>query len=208
MPDIKEIVLSIWIEGIAAFTGVLSVWFAKKEHILVYPIGIISVGLYVLICFYAKIYADAFINLYYLVISLYGWYFWMFGGNMQSGRRRDAGTKAVIVTSTVRQIAVMSFITASMYLILGYLLQRYTDSNVPWADAFNSSLFIVAMYLMARKNISHWIFWIIGDLASIPLYIYKHLYVTALQYGIFLLIAVAGYMAWRKKLDVYIDEIR
>ncbi|MFZ1611107.1 MAG: nicotinamide riboside transporter PnuC [Chitinophagales bacterium] len=190
----------------AAFTGVLSVWFAKKENILVYPIGLISVGLYVLICFFAKLYADAFINLYYFIISIFGWYYWMYGRKFQSSELDTTEKKAVIIRSSFKENIILIFLTLLLFVGLGFLLQNFTDSNVPWADAFNTSIFIIAMYLMAKKNIYHWIFWIVGDLASIPLYIYKNLNVTAFQYLIFLLIAIAGYIEWRKKLNAQVHD--
>ncbi|MBK8487918.1 MAG: nicotinamide mononucleotide transporter [Bacteroidetes bacterium] len=184
----------------------LSVWFAKKENILVYPIGLISVGLYVLICFFAKLYADAFINLYYFIISIFGWYYWMYGRKFQSAELDTSEKKAVIIRSSFKENIILIFLTLLLFVGLGFLLQNFTDSNVPWADAFNTSIFIIAMYLMAKKNIYHWIFWIVGDLASIPLYIYKNLNVTAFQYLIFLLIAIAGYIEWRKKLNAQVHD--
>lgn len=163
-------------------------------------------GLYVLICFFAKLYADAFINLYYFIISLFGWYYWMYGRKFQSKNLSTTEQKAVIIRSSYKENIFLIIFTVLLYAALGFLLQNFTDSNVPWADAFNTSIFIIAMYLMAKKNIYHWIFWIAGDLASIPLYIYKNLNVTAFQYFIFLIIAVAGHVEWRKKLNAQITD--
>lgn len=198
---LQDLAQNIWIEIIAASTGILSVWFAKKENILVYPIGIVSVGLYIFICFFAKLYADAFINLYYLIISLFGWYYWLFGRKYQDAEIITSKAEAVIIKSGKIENILLILITILLYFGIAILLSKYTNSNVVWADAFNTALFIVAMYLMAKKNIYHWYFWIAGNIASIPLYLYKNLQVTALQYFIFLLIAVSGYIEWRNKLQ-------
>lgn len=205
-------------EIIAVITGILSVWFAKKENILVYPVGIISVLLYVYICFEVKLYADAGINFYYFFMSVYGWYYWKHGGKNQSienyepAKTIDAGLNEDIETSDKNPEAIISYNTFSQniyYLagtillsgFLGYILDIYTDSTVPYWDGATTAIFFIAMLLMAKKKIENWIFWIIGDAMCIPLFLTKGLCFSSLQYLIFTIIAIAGYLAWFKKLQ-------
>ena len=180
-------------EAIAVLFGILSVWYAKKENILVYPTGIISVLIYIYICFFAKLYADMGINFVYFVMSVYGWYMWS---------KKDSTVKAVLPISRCSKkdhIINLAMLTV-FFVSLSYFLSAYTDSNVPVVDSLTTAIFIVGMWLMARKKIENWIYWIIGDLISIPLYFYKDLALTSIQFTVFLVLAILGYTEWRKKL--------
>jgi nicotinamide mononucleotide transporter len=185
-------------EFMAVVFGLLSVWFAKQEKILVYPTGIISVVLYVFICFEVKLYADAGINLYYFIMSVYGWYCW-----------------AIKKNKPVLHITACSkhdwFFSAGLFVLsLGVIIVllkifkkddiAYWSTIVPYIDTFVTSVFIVGMWMMARKKIENWILWIIGDAISIPLFIYKGLAFTGFQFLAFLVLAVMGYFSWRKSI--------
>ncbi len=180
-------------EAIAVLFGILSVWYAKKENILVYPTGIISVLIYIYICFFAKLYADMGINFVYFVMSVYGWYMWS---------KKDSTVKAVLPISRCgkKDHIINLAMLAGFFVSLSYFLSAYTDSNVPVVDSLTTAIFIVGMWLMARKKIENWIYWIIGDLISIPLYFYKDLALTSIQFTVFLVLAILGYIEWRKKL--------
>lgn len=188
------------LEFVAVVFGLVSVWYAKQEKILVYPTGIISVIIYVFICFGIQLYADAGINLFYFIMSVYGWYMWT----------KKSDKPKLKITSNNRKdwlISVGMFILSALIIIL--LLQffkqddaEYWSTNVPYIDSFTTATFIVGMWLMALKKIENWIFWIIGDIISVPLYAYKGLVFTSFQFFVFLIIAVAGYLAWRKKLQL------
>tara|TARA_B100000900_G_scaffold415762_1_gene447071 strand:- start:2673 stop:3284 length:612 start_codon:yes stop_codon:yes gene_type:complete len=181
------------IEISAVFFGLLSVWYAKKEKIWLYPTGIISVIIYIDLTFQHKLYADMAIQVYYLIMSIYGWYFWIQGKGAQvpvpiSGNNRQ------------ENLIVFLLFLGSFFLIrLGLGL---TDSNVPGWDALTSALAISAMWLMARKKIEHWIAWIIVDSISIPLYFCKGLPLTSFQFLIFTVLAVWGYLTWNIKLKL------
>ncbi len=180
------------LEGIAVVTGVLSVWFAKKENILVYPTGIISVLIYVYILAHNKLYGDMGINAYYFVLSVYGWYNWS---------RKDNQQQAIHISKSSIKENVFSFFLFFLFFgILIIILKGYTDSDVPIIDSFTTALFFVAMILMARKKIENWIVWIIGDLISIPLYFYKGLILTSIQFLVFLGLAIAGYLSWKNSM--------
>jgi nicotinamide mononucleotide transporter len=219
---IQSIVEMPAIEIIAATTGILSVWFARSKNVLVYPTGIVSVLLYVFICFQWGLYADALVNAYYFIMSLYGWYFWLHGGKQQAAEEYErtesldeapdyslqdlTAEQAHISANTFPQNLAYLAATALLFVMIGWLLDAYTDSTVAWVDAFTTSVFIVAMYAMAKKKIEHWIFWIIGDAVSIPLYMYKGLPVTACQYGIFLVIAIWGFAVWFRDLEKQVTD--
>ena len=196
-------------EIIAVITGILSVWYAKKESILVYPIGIISVLLYVYICLEVKLYADAGINFYYFVVSLYGWYYWKHGGG---GKEIDSGLLNSAESPAVKEEAEIVYNKLSVNLlylfaafllggIIGFLLDSYTDSVVPYWDGITTALFFVAMILMAQKKIENWIFWIMGNAICIPLFFSKGLCLSSFQYCIFTILAFAGFISWYRKLQ-------
>lgn len=180
------------LEGIAVVTGMLSVWFAKNENILVYPTGIISVLLFVYILADNKLYGDMGINAYYFIMSVYGWYNWT---------RKDNESHVVHISKSSFKENVYSFlIFLFFFIILIVVLKGHTDSDVPFIDSFTTALFFVAMILMARKKIENWIAWIIGDLISVPLYFYKGLVLTSIQFLVFLGLAIAGYLSWKNSM--------
>ena len=180
------------LEAIAVVFGILSVWYAKKENILVFPTGIISVLIYIYICFFAKLYADMGINFVYFVMSIYGWFMWT---------RKDT-EKYVLPISWCKpkDHLISAVMLIVFFLSLNYFLTNYTDSNVPLIDSSTTSIFIVGMWLMARKKIETWIYWIVGDVISIPLYFYKDLALTSVQFIVFLVLAILGFIEWRNKL--------
>ena len=188
---LENILNASYLEIIAVIFGLLSVWYAKKVNILVFPTGIISVVIYMYICFGAKLYADAGINFVYFVMSIYGWYAWTRVGEQKKERPISMCSK--------KEHIINIFMFVFFFLILNYILKNYTDSNVPVWDSFTTSIFIVAMWLMAIKKVENWIYWIIADVISIPLYFYKGLVFTSFQFTVFLIIAVLGYIEWKKQ---------
>jgi len=189
----QNLINTTWLEAIAVLFGLLSVWFAKKENILVYPTGIISVLIYVYICFFAGLYADMGINGFYFIMSVYGWYKWT---------RKDTADHFIPITkNSVKQHIISVVGVIVFFFVFQFVLTNYTDSTVPNWDSATTAIFIVGMWLMALKKIENWIFWIIGDIISIPLYFHKGLMLTSFQFTVFLLIAILGYLEWRKKLN-------
>jgi nicotinamide mononucleotide transporter len=182
---------SSWFEVLAVFFGLLSVWYSKKVNILVYPTGIVNVLIYVYICYFSGLYADMGINVVYFIMSLYGWYHW-------THPRKDKKLPKVAF-STTREHLIGLGLTLISFAVLAVVLNNFTDSNVPYVDSFTTAVFITGMWLMALKKVENWIYWIIGDIVSVPLYFYKGLVFTSLQFAVFLIIAVLGYLAWRKQ---------
>lgn len=183
-----------WLEAIAVVFGLLSVWFSMKENILVYPTGIISVVIYIYITFNYKLYADSGINFYYLVASIYGWYFWT--------NTHDERSQIKISTLTKTELLLTTGLLVSSFVLIRFGLD-YTDSDVPTWDAVTTSTAIVGMWLMAKKKLENWIAWIVTDLLAMPLYFYKGLYLTSLQFMIFTFLATMGYFAWKKTYATY-----
>ncbi len=182
------------LEATGVLFGLLSVWYAKKESILVFPTGIVSVLIYVYLCFNTRLYADMAINAYYFVMSVYGWYYWS---------RKDDTSHHTPITKNTKKEWMWSLSTLLVsFVILSQLLIHFTDSDVPIIDAFTTSIFFVGMQLMARKKIENWLAWIIGDFISIPLYFYKGLVLTSFQFFIFFIIAILGYLSWKKTLEL------
>jgi len=202
---LQEIINSSWMEIIAASLGLLSVWYAKKANILVYPTGIVSVLLYVYICFKAQLYADMGINAYYFVFSVYGWIMWS---------RKDENKEELPVTYSDKKIWFISIVVFLVSLVIIQILLRifkagdvvYWSSFVPYTDTFTTAVAIVGMWLMAIKKVENWIFWIATDLVSVPLYLYKGLVFTSFQYFVFLVLAVLGYIEWRKLANEEIQK--
>lgn len=187
-----------WFEAIAVLLGIASVWYARRENILVYPTGIVSVLIYVFICFNARLYADAGINLFYFGMSVYGWYNWTRGG---------ANSTELLITKNnkVQQWTSVLYTFTAYWAILGliWLFNRddtvYMQSYVPWVDSFTTAVFLIGMLLMAKKKVENWVYWIIGDIVSIPLYFMKGLVFTSFQYTVFLVIAILGYIEWNRR---------
>ena len=201
----QNILDSTWMEIVAASFGLLSVWYAKKANIWVYPTGIISVVLYVYICQHAQLYADMGINAYYFIFSVYGWIMWS---------RKNENKEELPVTYSTRKTWVISIGIFIISLAIIQVLLRifkaddtaYWASFVPYTDTFTTAVAIIGMWLMARKKVENWLFWIATDIVSVPLYLYKGLVFTSLQYFVFLILAVFGYIEWRKLAKENIED--
>ncbi len=185
----------IWLEIIAVIFGGLSVWFSKRNHILVYPTGIISTLIFVYLCLTWDLIGDMMINGYYFIMSIYGWYIWT---------RKVDETRVTPITRTTAKEKQYCIYIGIATLVFVYFVYKSFDKWTGWVayvDTITTAIFFVGMWLMARRKIENWIFWIIGDLISIPLYFYKGYTFTSFQYLIFTIIAIQGYLAWKKYLN-------
>lgn len=186
------------IELVAVVFGVLSVWYARKENILVFPFGIINVLIYIYICISTQLYANAGINVVYFLTNVYGWYNW-------SRTNDEQGTLQISRNTKIQNILWVSAAIV-LYVIIVLILRTanqddpvYLNSILPWIDGMNASFFLCATVLMTIKKIENWWFWIAGNIISIPVYFSQGLYFTSLQYAIFLVIAIMGLREWNKK---------
>ncbi len=178
------------LETTAAIFGVLSVLLARYAHIGVFPTGLVSTLLYIYICFGAGLYADMGVNAWYASMSVYGWWRWT----------RPVPGQAVlpIAFANRRNWRIFTLLSGSSLLAIYFLLTNYTDSTVPFADAFTTALAIGGMYLMAEKKVENWIAWVVVDVASIFLYAYKGLPISSMQFVIFTVLALWGWHSWQK----------
>lgn len=191
---INGVLQTTLLEWVAVATGLLSVWFSMKENIWVYPTGIVSVLIYVYIAFVYKLYADMGVNFYYFIMSVYGWYYWLTPEN-------EDREQVPVTTNSKKENLISAALTIGSFSILYFVLFNFTDSDVPFWDALTTCFAILGMFLMARKKLESWIAWIITDLISIPLYFYKELVLTSFQFLVFTVIAVGGYIAWKKSME-------
>ena len=185
----------IYLELFAVIMNITSVVYAKQNNILVYPTGLIGTGIFVYILLNFSLLGDTIINAYFFSMSIYGWYFW--------SRKKDKVFINQVSTINRNEIKYL-FILAFSSLIFIYFVYDYFDKWNNWTayvDNITTAIFFVAMWLMARRKIESWIFWIIGDLITVPLYFYKGLTISSIQYIIFLILAVLGYISWKKILD-------
>ena len=185
----------IYLELFAVIMNITSVVYAKQNNILVYPTGLIGTGISVYILLNFSLLGDTIINAYFFSMSIYGWYFW--------SRKKDEVFINQVSTINRNEIKYL-FILAISSLIFIYFVYDYFDKWNNWTayvDNITTAIFFVAMWLMARRKIESWIFWIIGDLITVPLYFYKGLTISSIQYIIFLILAVLGYVSWKKILD-------
>ncbi len=190
---IEGIKQTTWLEFMAVVSGIASVIFSRVENILVYPIGMINTIIYVYIYLTHGLYADASVNLFYTIMSIIGWFMW---AAKKNGHAKLNLTKS---TAVDWRNTLLFFIVC--WFALFVLLKKFTDSTVPIADAFVSAAAAVAMWLMNKKKLENWTWWIITNLASIPLNFYKQLVFTSFQYLVFLILAIMGYITWRKKIQ-------
>ena len=184
----------IILEIIAFLFGIISVVYAKKENILVYPTGIICTVITVYILLKAQYFGDMMMNIYYSSMSLYGWWNW-------NRLKNDNSTIEITYTSFKERItALVLFVLTIIVTYTVYIFNITTIELVNYIDIFTSGIFFVAMWFMANKKIESWIFWIVGDLITIPLYAYRGLGMLSLQYLIFTILAIQGYNQWKKSL--------
>lgn len=188
-------IFEIFLEITAVIFGLLSVWYAKKDKIWVFPTGIINTAIYVYLLYKWMLLGDMMINAYYFVMSIYGWYLWT--------RKKDGEVQYPIARMSSRDFntAILIFVITIVFVIGVYLFfDKFTNWSA-YVDTLVTGIFFVGMWLMAKRKIENWILWIIGDLISIPLYFFKGYTFTSIQYIVFTVIAFYGFLEWKKTLD-------
>ncbi|WP_298340125.1 nicotinamide riboside transporter PnuC [uncultured Algibacter sp.] len=187
--------IDIILEIVAVFFGFLSVFFSKQNNILVFPTGIISTVIFVYLLLKWELLGDMMINAYYFVMSVYGWYIWT--------KKIDDEHVTPISRTTFneKKISIAIFLATLLFVYLVYQSFDKWTSWVAYVDTITTAIFFVGMWLMARRKLENWIFWIIGDIISVPLYFYKGFTFTSLQYLGFTFIAIFGYLAWKKNIS-------
>jgi nicotinamide mononucleotide transporter len=185
------------LEFIAVLSGIVSVWFSQKANIWVYPTGIINTVIYIYISVKGHLLGEASVNIFYTIMSIYGWILWA---------KKDEKNKSVLLikySSTKEWILHLLFFAilyTSIYYALSYLKRDFAPGAIPAADAFASATAYTGMLLMARKKVESWYWWIITNLASIPLYFVKGYVFTSFQFLVLLIMAFVGLVSWHKKV--------
>ena len=187
--------IDIVLEIIAVVFGFLSVWFSKQNKIWVFPTGMISTSIFVYLLLKWGLLGDMMINGYYFIMSVYGWYVWT---------RKIDDTQVTPISKInfkEKKISVAIFFATLLFVFVIYKTFDKWSDWVAYADTITTAIFFVGMWLMAKRKIENWIFWIIGDIISVPLYLYKGFTFTSFQYLGFTFIAIFGYLAWKKNLN-------
>ena len=193
---ITNIRQTTWVEFIAVFAGITSVFFSRRENIWVYPTGIISTVIYIYISFQGHLFAEGGLNIYYTIMSIIGWYMW--------ARKKDATHYVLSISKSNTKDWLMSIaFFFGMWIVLYLVLKNFTTSTVPVSDGFASAAAYTGMLLMNKKKIEHWFWWIVTNIASIPLYFIKGYAFTSIQFLVLLIMAVSGWMLWAKKMKAY-----
>ncbi|MDB4292044.1 nicotinamide riboside transporter PnuC [Maribacter sp.] len=185
----------IVLEITAVVFSVLSVWFSKQNNIWVYPTGMIATAIFVYLLFKWGLLGDMLINAYYFIMSIYGWYIWT--------RKVDAEHVTPIskTTSKENRFAMAIFIAVLIFIAIVYQVFDKWTNWTAYVDAFTTAIFFIGMWLMAKRKIENWIYWIVGDIISVPLYFYKGLTFSSILHIILTIIAIFGYLSWKKSLD-------
>ena len=185
----------IVLEIVAVIFGFLSVWFSKQNKIWVFPTGMISTAIFVYLLLKWQLLGDMMINGYYFAMSVYGWFIWT--------RKVDDTHSTPIsrMNKKEKKTSIFIFIATLLFVYVVYKTFDKWTSWVAYVDTISTALFFVGMWLMAKRKIENWIFWIIGDIISVPLYLYKGFTFTSFQYLGFTIIAIYGYLAWKKHLS-------
>ncbi len=186
----------LFIEILGALTGLIYLYFSIRRSIWLWPWGIITSLLYVYVYFNAKFYADFSLQFYYLGISIYGWLYWT------RGKKENQENSRPVVKANFRELLVFIVIIGFLTLLSGYALDNYTDSPLPYWDAFTTAGGIVATWMLARKYLEHWLFWIVIDLVSLGTYVYKELYPTVILFAAYTIMAIVGYYQWKKAIVI------
>ena len=185
-----------WLEYIAVFAGIASVWYSRVENILVYPVGLINTIIYVWLSVKGELLGEASVNLYYTIMSIYGWLLWT---------KKDKEQHAIVHVKFsdhrwwLYQLAFFAAFYVTIFISLTYLKRSFAPGAIPWADAFASATAFTGMWLMTKKKVESWYWWIATNIASIPLYFVKHYVFTSVYYLVLLIMAVWGLMEWRKR---------
>jgi nicotinamide mononucleotide transporter len=194
---LTDIQHTTWWEYVAVFAGIASVWYSRAENILVYPTGLINTIIYIGLSFKGGLLGEATVNFYYTVMSVYGWLLWS---------KKDPQQQYVLhITKAskkewLQHIAFFAVFYVVIFMVLTYLKKDFYPGVIPWADAFASATAFTGMWLMTKKKLENWYWWIATNIASIPLYFVKHYVFTSVYYLILLVMAVFGLLEWIKKL--------
>jgi nicotinamide mononucleotide transporter len=193
---IADIQNTQWYEYVAVIMGIASVWFSRLENIWVYPTGLINTIIYIYLSFNGGLLGEASVNFYYTVMSIYGWVMWA---------KKDQQHQHVLQITTatkkewLQHLGFFAVFYIAIFFLLTYLKKDFAPGAIPWADAFASATAFTGMWLMTKKKVESWYWWIATNIASVPLYFVKHYVFTSVYYIVLLIMAVFGLLEWMKR---------
>lgn len=190
------------IEISGALLGILYIGFSIRQHIFTWPTGLLTSLLYTIIFFRSGFYADMGLQVYYVAISIYGWYYWLRGGKKNINKDKHAP----ILQLSKQVLIACLIVTIFIYIFIVVILINFTDSTIPYMDSLTTALSITATWMLAKKYIEHWLIWIFVDFVSAGLYIYKDLWPTVILFLVYTVLAYVGYKNWKKELVIQVAE--
>lgn len=188
-----------FVEILGTVAGLLYLWLEYRASIYLWVASIVMPALYLVVYYDAGLYADMGINIYYLLIAIYGWAAWRYGFSL---RRGSEGRELPISHTPAGLWLPLAGLTLLLFVAIAQVLIHFTDSTVPWADAFTTALSVVGMWMLARKYVEQWWVWLVVDVASVALYVYKDLHFTAALYALYVVVAIFGYRKWKQLMTL------
>lgn len=188
-----------WYELVAAVLSAVGVWLAARQNIWTWPVAMAGVAIYTIVYFDARLYADMGLAAFYFITSGYGWYEWLFGGK--------GGQELAVSHTKPKQWLYLTVFVLVFTFGLGYFLENYTNADLSYIDAATTGVSLAAYWLMARKKVENWLIWIVVDTAYVGVYYYKELYISAVLYFVFVVLATKGYIDWKKELTQKPEEV-
>jgi nicotinamide mononucleotide transporter len=196
--NITNNVIEAWhamslIELIGVITGVIGVWLAARQNIWTWPVSLVSVAMYVVVFYDARLYADMGLNAFYVITSFYGWYVWLYGGKGHTERKiSKVGKKEFMLLVGLGVVFTVG---------LGYFLENYTDADLSYTDSATTAISLIGYWMMAKKQLENWLVWLVVDVLYVGVYLYKELYLTSGLFFVFLLLSIKGYIEWKQELQ-------
>ena len=186
------------LEVAGVISGLLCVYLAAKNIIWNWPLAIISVAIYIFIFYDSQLFADMGLQVYFLAINIYGWYFW--------SKKSSSQTKTPVASIKQREVILSALAIVIFTFLLGSILYNHTVASYPYLDSFCTACSIVAQFFMVRKVLQNWLLWVFVDIIYVGIYIFKDLHLTAAMYAIYIVIALIGYMDWKREYNKQVNN--
>lgn len=183
-----------WFEIVATVFGFACVVLTIRRNVWCWPLSLVQVLLFIVVFYEARLYSDLILHVVYVGMQIYGWHYWL----THRGENEDGSLR--VATMALRVFLGWCGFTVAGALLWGYTMQRWTNAAVPYGDAFTTVASLVAQYLLARKLLENWLIWIVVDVVAIGIYVHKELVPTATLYSAFLILAIVGYVTWRRRM--------
>ncbi len=196
MSNIWPWFISHYEEVLGTLFSLIYLYFSIKQKIWLWPMGLISSAIYTFVFLSSGLYADMGLQVYYVIISIYGWYYWVYGKSTN-----NKSEKPKVIYTNKKTAIILTAITLLLFIVISQILVNFTDSEIPYWDAFTTAASITATWMLAKKHIEHWLVWILVDLISSGLYFYKELYPTIFLYLVYSIMAIFGYLQWKKDIQ-------